>query len=242
MHVELVTYTPEPEATVALAARLCYSARDVTELRDNLNRSEVESLLRHLVSAGHLSPAEHASFTFAIAGVSRALSHQLVRHRIASYSQKSQRYVDEKDFTYVTPPSIAANPETAAVFQAQIALIQNAYWELAKVVPREDARYLLPNATETQLVCTFNARSLYNFFRLRCCRRAQWEIRDLAYMIREEVRRVAPVLFALAGPSCETEEICWEGEFSCGRAEDVRRREVGATVKEVSDGRDHLGP
>jgi thymidylate synthase (FAD) len=94
------------------------------------------------------------------------------------------------------------------------------------MVPREDARYLLPNATETQLVCTLNARSLYNFFRLRCCRRAQWEIRDLAYMMRDEVRRVAPVLFALAGPSCETEGICWEGKFSCGRADDVRRRSV----------------
>jgi thymidylate synthase (FAD) len=154
--------------------------------------------------------------------------HWTDRHRIASYSQKSQRYVDERDFTYVTPPSIAANPEAEAVFHAQIALIQNAYRELAEMVPREDARYLLPNAAETQLVCTFNARSLYNFFRLRCCGRAQWEIRDLAYMIRDEVRRVAPVLFALAGPSCETEGICWEGEFSCGRADDVRHREVGA--------------
>jgi thymidylate synthase (FAD) len=226
MHVELIAYTPEPEATVALAARLCYSARDVTDLKDNLSPSEIESRLRQLVAMGHLSPAEHANFTFAIAGVSRALSHQLVRHRIASYSQKSQRYVDEKDFTYVTPPSIAASPEAAVMFHDQVALIQNAYRELAKMVPREDARYLLPNATETQLVCTFNARSLYNFFRLRCCRRAQWEIRDLAYVMRDEVRRVAPVLFALAGPSCETEGICWEGEFTCGRSEDVRRREA----------------
>jgi thymidylate synthase (FAD) len=235
MHVELVAYTPEPEETVALAARLCYSARGVAELRDNLSRGEVESLLRHLVAAGHLSPAEHANFTFAISGVSRALSHQLVRHRIASYSQKSQRYVDEQDFTYITPPSIAAKPEAEAVFQAQIALIQSAYRELAKMAPREDARYLLPNATETQLVCTFNARSLYNFFRLRCCRRAQWEIRDLAYVIRDEVRQVAPLLFALAGPSCETEGICWEGEFSCGRAGDIRHREVPAG-READDG------
>ena len=226
MHVELVTYTPEPEITVALAARLCYSARGVTELRENLSRSEVELLLRHLVSMGHLSPAEHANFTFAVEGVSRALSHQLVRHRIASYSQKSQRYVNEQDFSYVTPPSIAANPEAAAVFHTQVARLQEAYQELARVVPREDARYLLPNATETKLVCTLNARSLFNFFRLRCCRRAQWEIRDLAYRMRDEVRRVAPVLFALAGPSCETEEICWEGEFSCGRAKDIRHREA----------------
>jgi thymidylate synthase (FAD) len=107
--------------------------------------------------------------------------------------------------------------------------------KLAGVVPREDARYLLPNAAETKLVCTMNARSLYNFFRLRCCRRAQWEIRELALKMREEVRRVAPVLFALAGPSCETEGICWEGEFSCGRAREVRSRGVAA------DGRDDLG-
>ncbi len=226
MHVELIAYTPEPELTVALAARLCYSARGVTELRENLSRSEVESLLRHLVAVGHLSPAEHASFTFGVAGVSRALSHQLVRHRIASYSQKSQRYVDEKDFRYVTPPSITANPAAAAVFHAQVARLQEAYRELAEMVPREDARYLLPNATETQLVCTLNARSLYNFFRLRCCRRAQWEIRDLACLMKDEVRRVAPVLFALAGPSCEAEGICWEGDFSCGRADDIRHRET----------------
>jgi thymidylate synthase (FAD) len=225
MQVELVAYTPEPELTVALAARLCYSARSVTELRDKLSRSEVESLLRHLVAAGHLSPTEHASFTFGIEGVSRALSHQLVRHRIASYSQKSQRYVDEKNFKYVTPPSITGNPEAAAMFHAQVAKLHDVYRELAEMVPREDARYLLPNATETQLVCTLNARSLYNFFRLRCCQRAQWEIRDLAYMMRDEVQWVAPVLFAQAGPSCETEGICWEGDFTCGRAVEVRHRE-----------------
>lgn len=234
MHVELIACTPEPETTVALAARLCYSARGVAGLRDKLSRSEVESLLRNLVSMGHLSPAEHANFTFAIEGVSRALSHQLVRHRIASYSQKSQRYVNEQDFAYVTPPSIAANPEAATVFHAQIARLQEAYRELAKVVPREDARYLLPNATETKLVCTFNARSLFNFFRLRCCRRAQWEIRDLAYRMRDEVRQVAPVLFALAGPACETEGICWEGDLTCGRAAEVRRREAGE-IGEATD-------
>ncbi len=235
LHVELVAHTPEPETTVALAARLCYSARGVTELKDNLSRSEVEALLQHLVAVGHLSPAEHANFTFAVEGVSRALSHQLVRHRIASYSQKSQRYVDERNFSYITPPSIAANPEAAAVFHEQIARLHDAYRELALVVPREDARYLLPNAAETQLICTFNARSLLNFFKLRCCRRAQWEIRELAYAMRDEVRRVAPVLFALAGPSCETEGICWEGEFSCGEADDVRRREAGIGQEKSDD-------
>lgn len=235
MKVELLSYTPEPEATVAAAARLCYTARGAADLKENLSRAEVVSLLRKLVAVGHLSPAEHASFTFAIEGVSRALSHQLVRHRIASYSQKSQRYVNEQNFSYIVPPTIAADPEALALFRAKMEEIQTAYRELAKKVPREDARYLLPNAVETKLVCTFNARSLFNFFRLRCCMRAQWEIRTLALRMREEVRRVAPVLFALAGPSCETEGICWEGEFSCGRAREVRCREV------PDDGRDDLG-
>ncbi len=235
MKVELLNFTPEPEAAVASAARLCYTSRNAAEVKENLSRAEIVSLLRKLVAAGHLSPAEHASFTFAIEGVSRALSHQLVRHRIASYSQKSQRYVDEQNFKFITPPSIAADAEALALFQARMKELQAAYRELSKKVPREDARYLLPNAVETKLVCTFNARSLFNFFRLRCCRRAQWEIRALALKMREEVRRVAPVLFALAGPPCETEGICWEGEFSCGRAPEVRRREAR------DDGRPNLG-
>lgn len=235
MRVELIAYTPEPEAVVAAAARLCYSSSGALELREGLSRQEIERLLKKLVSVGHLSPLEHASFTFAIEGVSRALSHQLVRHRIASYSQRSQRYVDEGNFEYVIPPSIAANPDALELYRAKMEEIREAYRELSKIVPREDARYILPNATETKLVCTFNARSLWNFFRLRCCRRAQWEIRELAERMRREVRRVAPILFALAGPSCETEGICWEGEMSCGRAKEIRCREVPA------DGGSHMG-
>jgi len=235
MKVELIAYTPEPEATVAAAARLCYSSRGAVGLKEALTDAEAASLIKRLISMGHLSPTEHASFTFAIEGVSRALSHQLVRHRIASYSQKSQRYVDENNFSYIVPPSIAAQPDALELYRKAMEELREAYRKLAGVVPREDARYLLPNAAETKLVCTMNARSLYNFFRLRCCRRAQWEIRELALKMREEVRRVAPVLFALAGPSCETEGICWEGEFSCGRAREVRSRGVAA------DGGDDLG-
>ncbi|HAA89237.1 MAG: Thymidylate synthase ThyX [Thermoanaerobacterales bacterium 50_218] len=224
MKVELIAYTPEPEETVAAAARLCYSSLGASELKNDLTREEVVALIKKLVSSGHLSPLEHASFTFAIEGVSRALSHQLVRHRIASYSQRSQRYVDEQNFLYITPPSIAAHQEALDLYKETMEVIRRAYQKLSKMVPREDARYVLPNATETKLVCTMNARSLHNFFRLRCCNRAQWEIRELAMKMREEVRKVAPVLFALSGPPCETEGICWEGEFSCGRAEEVRHR------------------
>lgn len=224
MKVELIAYTPDPEAMVVAAARLCYSNIGASELKEDLGPDKIRTFLQKLISAGHLSPLEHASFTFAVEGVSRALSHQLVRHRIASYSQKSQRYVDEENFEYVIPPSIAADPDALELYRTRMEEIRAAYRQLARTVPREDARYLLPNATETKLVCTFNARSLLNFFRLRCCQRAQWEIRELADGMRQEVRRVAPTLFALAGPSCETEGICWEGSMSCGRAKEIRCR------------------
>jgi thymidylate synthase (FAD) len=224
MKVDLIAYTPNPEAAAAAAARICYSARGAADLMQDLSREETKKLIEKLISMGHLSPMEHVSFTFAIEGVSRVLSHQLVRHRIASYSQKSQRYVDENNFSYITPPSINADPEAVVLYQKVMDDLQEAYRKLAEVVPREDARYILPNAAETKLVCTMNARSLYNFFRMRCCRRAQWEIRELAHKMREEVRAVAPALFALAGPSCESEGICWEGDFTCGRAPEVRHR------------------
>ncbi len=224
--VELLSYTPNPEAVAAAAARLCYSERGAADLVRDLSQQEIASLLKSLISMGHLSPVEHVSFTFAIEGVSRALSHQLVRHRIASYSQKSQRYVGENDFPYIVPPSIAKDREAAEIFGRVMGDLQAAYSQLAAMVPKEDARYLLPNATETKLVATMNVRSLYNFFRMRCCERAQWEIRELALKMRDQVQKLAPTLFALTGPSCETEGICWEGEFSCGRVEDVRTRGV----------------
>jgi len=218
MFVKLLNHTPDPERTVAAAARLCYSPVGAADLFTGLSDKEVARLLAHLVESRHESPTEHVTFTFAIEGVSRALTHQLVRHRIASYSQQSQRYVREESFDYITPPSVAADPALKERFTAAMAAVQSAYNELLKSVPAEDARYVLPNACETKIVATFNARSLYNFFKLRCCRRAQWEIQALACAMREEVRRVAPRLFALAGPSCETEGVCHEGRFSCGRA------------------------
>lgn len=218
MFVKLINHTPEPERTVAAAARLCYSSVGAAELFTGLKDADVARLLAHLVESGHESPVEHVTFTFAIEGISRACSHQLVRHRIASYSQKSQRYVREEHFDYIVPPSIASDATAKRRFEETMAAIQAAYNDLLQLVPPEDARYVLPNACETKIVATFNARSLFNFFRLRCCRRAQWEIRELACAMREEVRRVAPRLFALAGPSCETEGVCHEGRFSCGRA------------------------
>ncbi|MGE5397980.1 MAG: FAD-dependent thymidylate synthase [Chitinophagales bacterium] len=224
MKVKLIAWTPDPERTVALAARMCYSGKDIDDIEIGLDPDEVKRRVDLLTSVGHFSPTEHSNFTFLIGGISRACSHQLVRHRIASYSQKSQRYVNEKAFNYVIPPSIAENPEILAEFEKQMQQIADGYNKLAEMVPREDARYVLPNATATQLIMTINTRSLHNFFRQRLCQRAQWEIRELAEKMLQEVMTVAPALFAKAGPSCEVDEICWEGEKSCGRCEDVRER------------------
>ncbi|HKM39909.1 MAG TPA: FAD-dependent thymidylate synthase [bacterium] len=231
MQVQLINYTPNPERTVAAAARLCYSKIGAADLVEGLTKEQEANLLAHLVQSGHESPTEHVTFTFGIEGVSRALSHQLVRHRIASYSQQSQRYVRAKRFDYVIPPSVNESPKAKEAFERTMSIIQQAYDELVDQVPAEDARYVLPNACETKLVATFNCRSLYNFFRLRCCHRAQWEIRQLAERMRELVREVAPLLFALAGPSCETEGICYEGQFSCGRAQIVGKRGHGMNAK-----------
>ncbi len=217
MKVEILSYTPNPEQVVAAAARLCYSADGVADLMEKMDDQKISVFVKKLGDMGHESPFEHVSFTFGIEGVSRALSHQMVRHRIASYSQKSQRYVNEKNFTYIVPPSISSKREALASYQEQMEIIRRAYQKLSDMVPQEDARYILPNACETKLVVTMNVRSLTNFFRLRCCRRAQWEIRRLAEKMLEEVRKIAPLLFAGAGPVCDSEGYCPEGDYSCGR-------------------------
>ncbi|KJR46343.1 Thymidylate synthase thyX [Desulfosporosinus sp. I2] len=217
MRVELIQHTPEPEKVVAAAARLCYSADPVPDLLERLDDATVARFVRKLQEMGHLSPFEHVSFQFSIDGVSRALSHQLVRHRIASYSQRSQRYVSEKGFRFVTPPSIKRNPKALEHFEMVMARLQEDYQELLNCVPAEDARYVLPNACTTSLMATFNVRSLLNFFEHRTCLRAQWEIRALAEKMLGLVREVAPNLFREAGPTCVTQGVCHEGTYSCGR-------------------------
>lgn len=217
MNVKLLNYTPDPERTVAAAARMCYSPVGSQQILENFSDDEVRKFLRKILKLGHLSPTEHASFTFSISG-SRAMSHQLVRHRIASYSQKSQRYIKEGQFEYIIPPSIGKDPQAEAVFKACMEDIQKVYNRLLELgIPREDARFVLPNACETNIICTFNTRSLYNFFKLRCCERAQWEIRSVALEMLKQVKAVAPVLFEKAGPPCISEGYCPEGEMSCGR-------------------------
>lgn len=226
MKVTLVSYTPEPERKVAMAARLCYSPIGAESLAESMTEAQVSSLVGRIADLGHLSTFEHVSFTFAIEGISRVLSHQLVRHRLASYSQQSQRYVAEHDFEYIVPPTVAANEEAKAKFTALMDQIRTTYDELVGLgVHQEDARYVLANATETKILVTMNARELLHFFELRCCSRAQWEIRQMAHLMRQAVREVSPLLFKKAGPTCETQAVCHEGSMTCGRLAKLKRSE-----------------
>ena len=215
--VKLIAATPEADRVVAAAATICYSPSGAAEILDGLDPAKTASCLKMLREAGHLSPFEHASFTFAVEGVSRVATHQLVRHRMASYSQQSQRYVGMTGNECVVPPSVEADARALAVFKEQIGSAQRAYDELVSLgIPKEDARFILPHGAETRIVVTMNARELHHFFALRLCRRAQWEIRALAREMLHAVREAAPVLFVTAGPSCVTEGACREAH-SCGQ-------------------------
>ncbi len=217
MKVNLIKYTREPEKMIAVAARLCYSPVGVDELEDKLSDEDVEKLVRFVIKSGHHSTVEHINFTFAVDGVSRALTHQLVRHRIASYNQQSQRYVKFKDnFEYITPPSIEKDKSIREKYNSLISGIHDLYMELLDSgIEAEDARYVLPNASETKIIVSMNARELLHFFTVRCCNRAQWEIRELAIRMLKLVKRVAPVVFEKAGPNC-LRGACREGKFTCG--------------------------
>jgi len=231
----LLRYTPDPERAVAVAARVCYSPLPVTRLEEELTDDDIGRLIEFLGRAGHTSTFEHASFTFGLEG-SRAALNQLVRHRIASYSQQSQRYTRVGALEYVTPPSVEGNDEATEIFRAAIDHSQDAYARLLKLgLPREDARYILPVGALSRIVATYNARSLHNLFALRCCERAQWEIRNLAREMLALVRDVAPRLFAQAGPPCETHGICREGEMTCGRLAAIRGRRRQEEAPEDSE-------
>ena len=223
MRVQLLTHTPDPEQVVAAAARLCYSDASIGQLLERAPE-QAPKLLRKILDLGHLSVLEHASFTFGIEGISRACSHQLVRHRVASYSQQSQRYVShEAPFEAVMPESISERPELATRFERHLAATHELYRELlAAGIPAEDARFVLPNAAATKLVMSMNARELHHFFALRCCRRAQWEIRIMAKEMLRLAKQAAPLLFADAGPGC-LRGACPEGKMTCGAAAEVRK-------------------
>jgi thymidylate synthase (FAD) len=233
LKVLLISHTPEPEQTVAAAARLCYRSGGIDTLKNDNLPGQTKSFLDKLIGMGHMSPLEHASFTFAIEGISRACSHQLVRHRLASYSQQSQRYVSKTaGFQYVMPPAIADDEEMRARFKAFMKETQKFYNYLVGRLGekglkgesvREDARFVLPNAAETKIMVTMNARELLHFFGQRCCNRAQWEIRFMATEMLRLAKSVAPVLFVFAGPGC-VKGRCPEGAYSCGKMREVRKK------------------
>lgn len=217
MDVRLLYSTPEPERAVAVAARLCYAPVGAAELMEHMSDEQLHKVLKVIMTSGHFSALEHASYTFAIDGVSRALTHQLVRHRLASYNQQSQRYVSYADEpSFVVPPEVDADPERRAAFLSACGDAFLAYRALMDAgVEAEDARYLLPNAMETKIVVTMNMRELLHFFEVRCCKRAQWEIRELALTMLELVEPTAPYVFMDAGASCRRGP-CKEGKMTCG--------------------------
>jgi thymidylate synthase (FAD) len=248
LKVELLRYTPDGESLVASAAKLCYSPVGISEIEEGLTEDRINSFLNHLMDMGHESPIEHVSFTFGVEGVSRTLTHQLVRHRIASYSQQSQRYVRLSQFEYIVPPHIEKNEGAKKLFVRAMEQDQKYYDEISSLLFEEhynryiseglseknakqkaekeaieDARYIFPNACETKIVFTMNTRSLLNFFRLRCCNRAQWEIRELAIQMLMEVKKVYPILFKNAGPGCISGP-CPEGKMTCGKIVEVREK------------------
>lgn len=227
----LLMATPDPELIVSMGAKLCYSKSDIDQLKET---AKSDGFLERLAQMGHLSPIEHASFSFGIEGVSRALLAQITRHRIASFSVQSQRYVNQSakkgEFSYIIPPSIEALGEDAVQrFEEQMKTMQTWYDEWVEALgnagekSNEDARFVLPNACETKMIVTMNARELQHFFALRCCNRAQWEIRELAWQMLALVMQKAPELFKGAGPAC-INGACSEGKMCCGRMEEVRMR------------------
>lgn len=217
MNVELLQYPENPERAVATAARLCYAPVGAKELMETMPPERVQSVLSTIMKSGHFSTLEHVSYTFAVDGVSRALTHQLVRHRLASFNQQSQRYVKfTKGVETVTPHTIEENEEAHRVFDETIEAVIEGYQKLLDMgIPAEDARYLLPNAAETKIVITMNIRELLHFFSLRCCNRAQWEIREMAHKMLELVKPTAPYIFMDAGAPC-VRGTCPEGKMTCG--------------------------
>lgn len=249
LKVKLIRYTPDAEKLISSAAKLCYSSVGIDKIEEGLSDEKMVKFLDMLMSYGHESPVEHVSFTFGVEGVSRVLTHQLVRHRVGtSFSQQSQRYVKLDQFEYIIPPAIESIPEAKEKFIMAMEEDQKCYDEITELlfekhyqafinegnsekkakqlaVKRaiEDARYVFPNACETKIVFTMNARSLFNFFKHRCCNRAQWEIRELATEMLKQVREVCPILFKYTGPNCVNQP-CPEGSMTCGKINEVRER------------------
>lgn len=228
--VTLLSFTPDAEKLAAMGAKLCYSPSGIEDIKAKLPADKAKEFITRIIDIGHLSTIEHASFTFGIEGVSRTLLAQITRHRIASFSVQSQRYVSysANGFGYVIPPAISALGDDAVKkFKQQMSTMQQWYDDWRQALgckgeqSNEDARFVLPGACETRMLLTMNARELLHFFTLRCCSRAQWEIRSLAWSMLELVIGAAPALFETAGPAC-VRGACSEGEKSCGEAAKIR--------------------
>ncbi|MEG1608237.1 MAG: FAD-dependent thymidylate synthase [Clostridia bacterium] len=233
--VELLKYTPNPEEVIALSAKLCYSDATIEDIKEGVETKDISKFIQRLTSFGHASPLEHASFTFGIEGVSRAFLAQITRHRIASFSVKSQRYVaankNSRSFNYVVPPAIIALGQDAIdKYSTQMDTMQCWYNDWQQQLggdcesSNEDARFVLPNAAETKMIVTMNARELMHFFNLRCCNRAQWEIREVAWQMLAKVLVIAPNIFANSGPTC-IDGKCGEGAMSCGKMLEMRAKQ-----------------
>ena len=243
LKVKLLTHTPDPQKIMAAAAKLCYARADIDTVMEGLTPEKTDDFIEMLSSLGHESPMEHMTFTFGIENVSRALLAQITRHRMASFSVQSQRYVKENDFEFILPPEIAKDETALKKYLDTMDSIAKSYNELADILktryisegmdPKsaekkaiEDARFVLPNACTTKMIVTMNARSLLNFFKLRCCSRAQWEIRELACQMLSLVKEVAPCVFKNAGPAC-VRGACSEGTMTCGKAKEMRKKFKG---------------
>lgn len=234
LRVELLSHTIDPEQNIVAGIRQCYSKVGAEELKEKTTKEVRDRLIEQVIGSGHTSTIEHASFTFGIEGISRACSHQLVRHRIASYSQQSQRYVDlsKEELGYIEPPEIAKDKQKSEDFKQIMEVLESKYKDLLeRGVKPEDARYILPNACQTKIVVSMNARSFLNFFEKRTCQRAQWEIRNMANEMLKKVKEVAPKIFENAGPSCRSQGICWEGNMSCGLWKTIKGSELKSRIK-----------
>ena len=228
MKVNLLRFTADAELLCGAAALTTIKSGTPSEIFEKMDVDMAKRKIKQVTEYGHGSVIEHASFTFSIEGVSRAMTHQLVRHRIASYTQQSQRYVTYDTLeNYVTPPSIEKGKEAKKAFDEALAKISETYQNLLNMkIPKEDARFILPNAAKTNIIVTMNARELRHFFNLRCCARAQWEMRAVSTEMLKQAKKAAPALFENSGPSCVELGYCIEGKMKPSECniEEIRKR------------------
>jgi len=236
IEVKLINYTKNLEIIVASAARTCFRDKTYEYICEELKEEDIERIIKTVIIKNHLSVLEHANFTFSISGVSRVLTHQLVRHRIASYSQLSQQRTDSSEIEFTTPPEIQNNTVLAREYQETVKSCRELYKRLVRSgISRGSARYVLPSSFNTKIMTTMNARSLFNLFAQRECHIEEWEFREVARLMHNELMKVTPMIFKYAGPPCQTHGVCPEGKNigECGGYFGVtflqpdRKKEIG---------------